>query len=203
MSADMSLYPDFPAKPITVVLCGVGGQGAITAAHLLAGAAMYSGYDVKVSEIHGMAQRGGSVSTTVRFGQDVSTMVCDPGCADLLISFETMEALRNLGFLKQGGHVIVNDTQIIPMPVLSGLAKMPEDVEGVLASYGADAVTLFDAEDLAEQAGNRKCSNVALLGCASAYLPIEEQAWHKAIEGRVPPKTLEANLKAFALAQGK
>lgn len=142
MTNNASLYPDFPAKPITVVLCGVGGQGAITAAHLLAGAAMFSGYDVKVSEIHGMAQRGGSVSTTVRFGENVSTMVCDPGCADLLISFETMEALRNLEFLKPGGHVIVNDIQIIPMPVLSGLATMPENIEGALKTYGADDVTL-------------------------------------------------------------
>ena len=203
MTNNASLYPDFPTKPITVVLCGVGGQGAITAAHLLAGAAMLSGYDVKVSEIHGMAQRGGSVSTTVRFGESVSTMVCDPGCADLLISFETMEALRNLEFLKPGGHVIVNDTQIIPMPVLSGLATMPENIDGALKAYGADDVTLFDAEELAEEAGNRKCSNVALLGCAASYLPIEEEAWHKAIENRVPPKTLEANLKAFALAQEK
>lgn len=196
-----SLYPEFPEKPICVVLCGVGGQGAITAAHLLAGAAMHSGYDVKVSEIHGMAQRGGSVSTTVRFGKNVSTMVCDPASADLLISFETMEALRNLEMLKPDGHVIVNDTQIIPMPVLSGLAQMPDDVEGILKSFGDDKVTLFDAEDVAQRAGNRKCSNVALLGCAARHLPITEDAWHKAIEGRVPPKTLEANLKAFELAQ--
>ena len=203
MTNNASLYPDFPTKPITVVLCGVGGQGAITAAHLLAGAAMLSGYDVKVSEIHGMAQRGGSVSTTVRFGENVSTMVCDSGCADLLISFETMEALRNLEFLKPGGHVIVNDTQIIPMPVLSGLATMPGNIDDTLKAYGTDDVTLFDAEELAEEAGNRKCSNVALLGCAASYLPIEEEAWHKAIENRVPPKTLDANLKAFALAQEK
>ena len=201
MTTSSNLYPQIPEKPICVVLCGVGGQGAITAAHLLAGAAMHSGYDVKVSEIHGMAQRGGSVSTTVRFGKNVSTMVCDPAGADLLISFETMEALRNLEFLKPDGHVIVNDTQIIPMPVLSGLAKMPEDVEGALMSYGADCITLFDAEEVAQQAGNRKCSNVALLGCAAQYLPISEDAWHKAIEGRVPPKTLQANLKAFELAQ--
>ena len=203
MTNNASLYPDFPTKPITVVLCGVGGQGAITAAHLLAGAAMFSVYDVKVSEIHGMAQRGGSVSTTVRFGENVSTMVCDSGCADLLISFETMEALRNLEFLKPGGHVIVNDTQIIPMPVLSGLATMPGNIDDTLKAYGTDDVTLFDAEELAEEAGNRKCSNVALLGCAASYLPIEEEAWHKAIENRVPPKTLDANLKAFALAQEK
>lgn len=195
------LYPDFPKRPITVVLCGVGGQGAITAAHLLAGAAMYAGYDVKVSEIHGMAQRGGSVSTTVRFGSDVSSMVCDKGCADILISFETMEALRNLDYLAEGGHAVVNDVSIIPMPVLSGLAQMPPDLKGTLASYGEDAVTLIDAEALAVAAGNRKCSNVALLGYASAYLPIEDEAWHKAIAGRVPPKTLEANLKAFSIAQ--
>ena len=180
-------------KTINVSLVGVGGQGILLTANMLARTATIAGMDVKKSEIHGMAQRGGSVST----------MVCDPGCADLLISFETMEALRNLEFLKPGGHVIVNDTQIIPMPVLSGLATMPENIDGTLKAYGVDDVTLFDAEELAEEAGNRKCSNVALLGCAASYLPIEEEAWHKAIENRVPPKTLEANLKAFALAQEK
>ena len=185
------------------LLVGVGGQGAILISKIMSNGFMKAGYDVKQSEVHGMAQRGGSVSTTVRFGENVSTMVCDPGCADLLISFETMEALRNLEFLKPGGHVIVNDTQIIPMPVLSGLATMPENIDGALKAYGTDDVTLFDAEELAEEAGNRKCSNVALLGCAASYLPIEEEAWHKAIENRVPPKTLEANLKAFALAQEK
>ena len=194
------MYPEFPQKPITVVLCGVGGQGAITAAHLLAGAAMYAGFDVKVSEIHGMAQRGGSVSTTVRFGSEVSTMVCDPASADILISFETMEAVRNLGYVAPGGHVVVNDTQIIPMPVLSGLAKMPENINGVFEAYGWDKVQLVDAEKVATEAGNRKCSNVALLGYAAKNLPIDEGSWKKAIEGRVPPKTLEANLRAFDMA---
>ena len=117
-----SAFPSFPAQPITVVLCGVGGQGTITAADLLARAAMEEGYEVKVSEIHGMAQRGGSVSTTVRFGSSVSSMVCDPGQADVLVSFELVEAVRNLPLLSPTGHGIVNDVSIKPMTVLSTAA---------------------------------------------------------------------------------
>ena len=191
-------FPQFPEKPITVVLCGVGGQGAITAADLLARAAMADGYDVKVSEIHGMAQRGGSVSTTVRFGPAVASMVCDPGQADVLISFELMEAVRNLALMAPDGHAVVNDVVIKPMPVLCGRAEMPANLDTVLASLG-DAVSVFDAEQVALEAGNRKCANVALLGAASAYLPLSAASWRKAIEGRVPPKTLEANLAAFDL----
>jgi len=199
MSAE--LYPQFPEKPITVVLCGVGGQGAITAADLLARAAMAEGYDVKVSEIHGMAQRGGSVSTTVRFGTSVSSMVCDFGQADVLISFELMEALRNLPFMAATGHAVVNDASILPMTVLSGKASMPADLDQRLRGFGDGAVTIFDAEDVACKAGNRKCSNVALLGAAASHLPISTDSWKAAIEGRVPPKTLEANLAAFDLGQ--
>lgn len=194
---------DSPVEPITVLLCGVGGQGAITAAHLLAKAAMADGYDVKVSEIHGMAQRGGSVVTTVRFGSQVSSMVCDPAEADVLISFELLEAVRNLACLAPGGHVVVNDVAIAPMPVLSGNATMPQGLHDVLAELGPDAVTILDADAVAEEAGNRRCANVALLGAAARHLPISEASWHAAIEQRVPPKTLEANLKAFASSYGR
>ncbi len=189
---------DIQDKPTTVVLCGVGGQGAITAADLLARAALIEGYDVKVSEIHGMAQRGGSVVTTVRFGSDVSSMVCDPAQADVLVSFELLEAVRNLPYLAQGGHAVVNDVTIKPMPVLTGAATMPEGLHGVLDELGEGVATLIDADAVADAAGNRKCSNVALLGGAAKYLPIAEASWRKAIESRVPPKTLEANLKAFS-----
>lgn len=189
---------DTQERPTTVVLCGVGGQGAITAAHLLAGAALNEGYDVKVSEIHGMAQRGGSVVTTVRFGSDVSSMVCDPGRADVLISFELLEAVRNLPYLAQGGHAVVNDVAIKPMPVLTGAAAMPQGLHGVLEALGEGAATLIDADAVADAAGNRKCSNVALLGGAAKYLPIGESSWRQAIEAHVPPKTLETNLRAFS-----
>ena len=185
-----------------IVLCGVGGQGAITAADLLARAAMADGYDVKVSEIHGMAQRGGSVSTTVRFGTEVSSMVCDLGQADVLVCFELMEAIRNLPYLSSRGHAVVNDTVIKPMSVLCGKAEMPSDLHGTIASYGPEKVGVFDAERVAVEAGNPRCANVALLGAAAAHLPISGASWKKAIEGRVPPKTLEANLRAFKLARG-
>ncbi len=236
---------DTANKPTTVLLCGVGGQGAITAADLLARAALIEGYDVKVSEIHGMAQRGGSVVTTVRFGSSVSSMVCDPAqadvlisfelleavrnlpflamaqrggsvvttvrfgssvssmvCdpaqADVLISFELLEAVRNLPFLAQDGHLVVNDVTIKPMPVLTGAATMPEGLHGVLESLGEGVATLIDADAVADAAGNRKCANVALLGGAAKHLPISEGSWRKAIESRVPPKTLAANLEAFS-----
>lgn len=193
----------FPARPMTVVLCGVGGQGAITAAHLLAAAAMADGYDVKVSEIHGMAQRGGSVSTTVRFGSAVASMVCDPGQADALISFELVEAVRNLALLAPQGHAVVNDVSIKPMSVLTGAARMPSAAElhEALAGLGPGRSTLLDADALARQAGNARCANVALLGCASRHLPIGRASWLKAVEGNVPPKTLEANLAAFELGE--
>ncbi len=189
---------DTANKPTTVLLCGVGGQGAITAADLLARAALIEGYDVKVSEIHGMAQRGGSVVTTVRFGSSVSSMVCDPAQADVLISFELLEAVRNLPFLAQDGHLVVNDVTIKPMPVLTGAATMPEGLHGVLESLGEGVATLIDADAVADAAGNRKCANVALLGGAAKHLPISEGSWRKAIESRVPPKTLAANLEAFS-----
>lgn len=192
--------PTFPDKPLSLVLCGVGGQGTILAADLLARAAMISGYDVKVSEIHGMAQRGGSVSTTVRFGTKVSSMVCGPGTADVILSLEVLEAIRNLQFLAPGGHVVVNDLVIEPMSVLSGMAQMPDDPQGILRRLGGDAVSLVDAASIATSAGNVRCSNVALLGAAASFMPISREAWVTAIEGRVPPKTIEANLAAFDAA---
>lgn len=187
-------------RPITVVLCGVGGQGTITAAHLMAYACMDAGYDVKVSEIHGMAQRGGSVSTTVRFGKDVASMVCDPAQADVVISFELVEALRNAHFLSCAGHMVVNDAAIRPMSVLTGKASMPEDPAGALrAELGEGSVDVFDAVRVATEAGNSKCANVALLAAAAKHLPIERASWERAIQANVPPKALEANMRAFAM----
>lgn len=179
----------------TVLLCGVGGQGTVLAADLLARVALAAGLDVKVSEIHGMAQRGGAVTTVVRFGGKVASMVSDLGCADLIVSFETTEALRNQAHLKPGGSLIVNDEAIKSLPVLTGKAQMPARAREDLTRLGA---LLIPAERLAREAGNAKASNVALLGALSARLDFPAGIWEDAISRRVPPKTVEANLAAFA-----
>ena len=183
----------------TVLLCGVGGQGTILAADLLARAALEAGFEVKVSEIHGMAQRGGAVTTVVRFGDEVSTMVADTGAADCIVSFETTEALRNISFLKQGGYLLVADETIKPLPVACGRASMPSNARGKLESW--DAV-LIPTHDLAMEAGNAKCENVAILGALESRLGFGSDIWSRVIEGRVPPKTVEANLTAFELGLG-
>ena len=178
----------------TVLLCGVGGQGTVLAADLLARAALAAGVCVKVSEIHGMAQRGGSVTTVVRFGNAVESMVADIGKADVIVSFETTEALRNLSYLAEDGLLVVNDEAIKPLPVLTGRASMPDHAREDLEAAGA---VLVPADDLAREAGNVKTSNVVLLGALSTALPFSEQTWHQVIEGRVPAKTVDANVAAF------
>lgn len=178
----------------TILLCGVGGQGTITAAHLLAGAALAAGYDVKVSEIHGMAQRGGAVSTVVRYGREVHSMVCDEGSADAVVSFDAMEALRNIAFLAEDGFLLASTETILPTAVACGRAALPHNMEGRLAGEGA---LLIDSPALAEQAGNIKCENTVLLGALESRLGFGLPLWEEVIAGRVPPKTVEANLAAF------
>ena len=179
----------------TVLLCGVGGQGTILAADLLAHAALESGFDAKVSEIHGMSQRGGAVTTVVRFGREaVRSMVADEGCADCVVSFETTEALRNLPFVREGGYLLVADESIQPLPVLIGRASMPEDARGTLAAAGA---TLIPAGDIAAEVRSPKSVNVVLLGALATRLEFPQDAWERVIARRVPPKTVEANLAAF------
>lgn len=180
----------------TILLCGVGGQGTITAADLLARVATAAGLDCKVSEIHGMAQRGGAVTTVVRFGEDVHSMVCDEGCADCIVSFEVVEALRNIAFLKTEGALVVNDESIKPLPVLTDRETMPSRARQRLLDMGA---SLVPASNLARKAGNVKCANVVLLGALSIALPFETKLWEDVIRTKVPPKTIEANLEAFAL----
>ncbi len=184
------------SKTTTVLLCGVGGQGTILAADLLARAAMASGLDVKVSEIHGMAQRGGAVTTVVRFGDDVQSMVADLGCVDCVVSFETTEALRNLPYLKEGGSLFVNDEAIKPLPVATGRASMPANARGRLADLGA---VLIPATELARSAGTPKAANVVLLGALSQALGFEGDVWQRVIEERVPEKYLDVNRRAFEL----
>ena len=180
---------------VTVLLCGVGGQGTILAADLLAHAAIESGFDVKVSEIHGMSQRGGAVSTVVRFGREpVQSMVADPGTADCVVSFETTEALRNLPYLREGGYLLVADESIEPLPVLTGKASMPEDVHGQLAEAGA---VVIPAGEIARGIGSPKSVNVVLLGAMAPRLEFTQEVWERVIAARVPQKTVEANIKAF------
>lgn len=178
----------------TVLLCGVGGQGTILAADVLARTALAAGSLVKLSEIHGMAQRGGAVTTVVRFGDEVPSMVCDLGCADCVVSFETTEALRNLPFLKQDGYLLSADEAIKPLPVATGRAAMPAGARETLTAAGA---TLIPAGELARAAGSAKSTNVVLLGALSTRLPFAAEAWEQVIADRVPPKTVEANLAAF------
>ncbi len=178
----------------TVLLVGVGGQGTILAGDLLAKAAIAAGHDVKISEIHGMSQRGGSVSTVVRFGEQVASMICDPGCADVVVAFEAVEALRNQEFLAPGGTMFVNNEQIVPVSVHIGNAKMPEDTEERLEALGA---RLFKAGEIAREIGSPKSTNVVLIGALSTALPFSTQIWEEVIASRVPPKTIEANIKAF------
>lgn len=177
-----------------VLLCGVGGQGTILAAHVLAGVAMECGQDVKVSEIHGMSQRGGAVTTVVNFGEDVKTMVSDTGCVDIVVSFEMLEALRNIDQLRCDGVLLVNDEVIKPASVLTGKTPMPADMSGRLLKAGA---VLVPAQAMAKEAGNSKTTNVVLLGALSAVLDFPADVWEATIAAHVPPKTVEVNLTAF------
>ena len=182
----------------TILLCGVGGQGTILAADLLARAAIASGDDVKLSEIHGMAQRGGAVTTVVRVGRAVGTMVADIGDADFLVSFETTEALRNIAYLKQDGIAIVSDETIKPLTALTGRVPMPRGARKTLSGFGA---LVTPAELLARQAGSVKSVNVVLLGVLSTFLDYDEAVWLDVICGRVPERFVDMNLKAFSLGR--
>ena len=181
-------------RTLTVLLVGVGGQGTILAGSLLAMAAADAGLDVKVSEIHGMSQRGGSVSTVVRMGEKVESMVADPGCADVVVAFESVEALRAQDFLREGGKMFVNDEVIVPVSVAIGNFEMPEDIEAKLDELGAVRIP---AGQIAREVGSPRSTNVVLVGALSTALPFSVEDWEDAISRRVPPKTVEANLKAF------
>lgn len=181
-------------RTLTVLLVGVGGQGTILAGSLLAMAAADASLDVKVSEIHGMSQRGGSVSTVVRMGKKVESMVADPGCADVIVAFESVEALRAQDYLREGGKMFVNDEVIVPVSVAIGNFEMPEDIEAKLDELGAVRIP---AGQIAREVGSPRSTNVVLVGALSTALPFSVEDWEDAISRRVPPKTVEANLKAF------
>lgn len=180
----------------TVVLAGVGGQGTILAGDVLARVAVSAGLDVKLSEVHGMAQRGGSVDTVVRFGEQVFSPIVDAGGADHLVAFELIEAARRLPLLRPGGRLLVNPRIIEPLPVLLGDASPPAGLEASLAAEGA---LFVPADELACQAGSPRSANVVLLGALSVGLAFAEETWLDVIAARVPPASLDANLRAFAL----
>ena len=190
-------------KTVNLMIVGVGGQGSLLASKLLGHLLLSRGYDVKVSEVHGMSQRGGSVVTFVRFGDRVYSPVVDRGEADFIVSFEKLEAARWLSHLKQGGRVVVNTQEIEPMPVITGLAQYPQDLVEKMRAQGAQ-VDALDCLSLAEQAGSAKAVNIVLMGRLSRYFPdIPEQAWQEAITACVPEKYLELNRRAFALGRGE
>lgn len=179
----------------SILLVGVGGQGTILASKLLTTGLMEAGYDVKMSEIHGMSQRGGSVSSQVRYGDKVESPVIEIGGADILVSFEKMEALRWLKYLKPNGKVVVNDFEISSMPILSGKADYPSDVIGELSSKVQ--TTAIDAAGKAQELGSSKVMNVILLGTIIKAMGLQSIDWEKIIKDNVKPQFVELNLKAI------
>ena len=183
-----------------IMIVGVGGQGSLLASKLLGQILLDAGYDVKVSEVHGMSQRGGSVVTYVRYGERVASPVIDVGEADYIVSFELLEAARWLPYLKKDGQIVTNIQQIDPMPVITGAAEYPTELVEKMRAAGAK-VDALDCLALASQAGSSKVVNIVLMGRLSHYFDLPEEAWEKAMEKVVPPKFLEMNKKAFALGK--
>ncbi len=184
-----------------IMIVGVGGQGTLLTSRILGGVMLDAGYDVKLSEVHGMAQRGGSVVTYVRYGEKVSEPIVEEGCADVLIAFERLEALRYAHFLKKDGVLIVNDQRIDPMPVVTGAAEYPENIiEELRKKY---TVYSIDAMEEAKKLGNSKVFNVIVLGMAARYMDFSKEDWLKAVKEKVPAKLTDINIKAFETGYSK
>ncbi|MDD5935237.1 MAG: indolepyruvate oxidoreductase subunit beta [Clostridiales bacterium] len=178
-----------------IMIVGVGGQGTLLTSRILGGITIHAGYDVKLSEVHGMAQRGGSVVTFVRYGENVTEPIVEEGQADVLIAFERLEALRYAHFLKKDGVIVVNDQRIDPMPVVIGAAEYPEHIlEDLSKKY---KVLALDAMTEAKKLGNSRVFNIIVLGAAAAHMDFSKEEWFEVIEKTVPPKTIEINKKAF------
>lgn len=178
-----------------IMIVGVGGQGTLLTSRILGNLAIRGGYDVKLSEVHGMAQRGGSVVTFVRYGSQVAEPIVEAGQADVLIAFEKLEALRYLHFLKKDGVVIVNDWRIDPITVVTGAAQYPEGILDTLRASGKTIVV--EATKAAVEMGMPKAFNVIVLGAAARYVGFEKEDWIRVIEETVPPKSVQANREAF------
>lgn len=178
-----------------IMIVGVGGQGTLLTSRILGGITLDAGYDVKLSEVHGMAQRGGSVVTFVRYGNKVAEPIVEEGQADVLIAFEKLEALRYAHFLKEDGALVVNEQRIEPITVVTGVAQYPENImEGLEKEH---TVYRIDAMEEAKKLGNSKVFNIIVLGMAARHMDFSEQAWLEVIEKTVPPKTVDINKKAF------
>ncbi len=180
-----------------IMIVGVGGQGTLLASRILGNTVINEGYDVKVSEVHGMSQRGGSVVTYVKYGENVYSPIIDRGEADIILAFEELEAYRALPFLKKGGKMIINNQQINPMPVITGAATYPENITEKISKQ-VDAI-VTDAVALAKEAGNIKAVNVVLIGIMAKSTDIEYEKWIKTIKETVPEKFVDINIKAFDL----
>ena len=181
-----------------IMIVGVGGQGSLLASKLMGKALLIEGYDAKVSEVHGMSQRGGAVVTYVRYGEKVYSPIVDVGQAELIASFELLEAARWINHLAPGGQVVTNTQRIDPIPVIIGAAEYPEDLVEKMKETGAN-VDAFDALALAEEAGSSKTVNIVMMGRLSKYFPFPKETWEQALEECVPPKFLEMNRRAFEL----
>lgn len=184
-------------KTGNIMIVGVGGQGTLLASRILGNTVINEGYDVKVSEVHGMSQRGGSVVTYVKYGDKVYSPIIDRGEADIILAFEMLEAYRALPYLKRGGKMIVNNQSMDPMPVITGAMEYPENIESKLKSK-VDLLCV-DALSLAENAGNTKAVNVVLIGVMAKSTDIPYEKWVETIKTTVPSKFLDINLKAFNL----
>ncbi len=182
-----------------IMIVGVGGQGSLLASKILGKAAMDSGYDVKVSEVHGMSQRGGSVVTYVRYGEAVYSPVITKGQADVILSFELLEAARWLPNLKLGGTIVTSTQQINPMPVVTGAMEYPAELVSDMTAMGVD-LRAFDAPEIARCAGSERASNVALIGLAADVLGFDHEILRNAVASCVPAKALEVNMKAYDMA---
>lgn len=182
---------------MNIMIVGVGGQGTLLASRILGRVAIKEGYDVKVSEVHGMSQRGGSVVTYVKYGEKVYSPIIDRGEADLILAFEMLEAMRALPYLRKGGKMIANTQQMNPMPVITGAMEYPEDIQKKLEEkINLQAV---DALSLAEKAGNIKAVNVVLIGLLAKSMDVDKQTWLDVIRETVPEKFLDVNVKAFEM----
>ena len=180
-----------------IMIVGVGGQGTLLTSRILGGITLDAGYDIKLSEVHGMAQRGGSVVTFVRYGEKVAEPIVEEGQADVLIAFEMLEALRYAHFVKKDGVIVVNEQRIDPITVVTGMAQYPENIiEGLEKEY---KVYRVNAMEEALKLGNSRVFNLVVLGVAAKHMDFSKEAWLKVIEKTVPPKTIEINQKAFLL----
>lgn len=183
-----------------IMIVGVGGQGTLLASRILGNVLIGQGYDVKMSEVHGMSQRGGSVVTYVKFGDKVYSPLVDQGEADYIIAFERLEAARWVSYLKDGGTLMINDRRISPMPVITGAMEYPADIVEKLRGKGAKVIAC-DALSMANEAGNAKSVNVVMIGILSALTEFSEDIWQTALTECVKPKFLELNKKAFSLGR--